>query len=280
MPNRIIRESAKRSDTLAQLTGDEERCFWRLTLAADDFGRFDGRPAIVRAECFQAMLDKVSEADVGRWLVALSDAGLIEPYTIDGKPYLRFLKWNKHQETRAKNSKYPEPIGDVGAWAHMIADARTCSRANAAMENQQVSTCEQMRADVPVSESEKREARSESEKRDTVSVASAAPPPKATKRRLRAVPSGTEELTLGRRDAARREQVPPAVVDAEWAKMLDHHRGKGNLIADLDATWRNWCRRYVEFLRSDLAARRRGGNPKTSGNAAAIAAFAAAGSAT
>jgi hypothetical protein len=219
------------------------------------------------------MLETVTTADVARWLAALERVGLIQCYLVDGKPYLRFLSWDRHQETRAKKSKWPEPMGDVGTWAQMRADARTCSRANAATDIRDVSTCEQMRADVPVTE--KREARSGDEKREAESVsalAPAAPSPRPTRRRLRAVPSGDEELTLARREVARREQVPGAI-EVEWAKMLDHFRGHGKPIADLDATWRNWCRRAVEIMRRDLVGRRPHVNPKTAGNPAAVAAF-------
>lgn len=45
MPNRMIKESICTSETLAQLTPEEERLFYRLLVNADDFGRFDGRAA-------------------------------------------------------------------------------------------------------------------------------------------------------------------------------------------------------------------------------------------
>lgn len=123
MPNRFIRESARRSETLAQLTGDEERCFWRLTVVVDDFGRFDGRAAIVRAECFQAQLDTITATDVERWLARLEAVGLIERYVVDGRPYLAFRTWTKHQTTRAKASKWPQPPAPARVCTQMHADA-------------------------------------------------------------------------------------------------------------------------------------------------------------
>src|SRR5687768_9681921 len=57
MPNRIIRESIRTSETLATLSDGAERLFLRMTTTADDFGRFEGDPKIVRAACFPMMLD-------------------------------------------------------------------------------------------------------------------------------------------------------------------------------------------------------------------------------
>lgn len=110
MPNRIIREQIRRSATLAQLTGDEERMFWRLLVVCDDFGRFDGRPQIIRAECFQAMLDKVSVAKVLLWIAKLVKVGLVHAYVVDGCDYIQIPSWEKYQEKRAKRSKWPDPL--------------------------------------------------------------------------------------------------------------------------------------------------------------------------
>jgi hypothetical protein len=77
---------------------------------------------------------------------------------------------------------------------------------------------------------------------------------------------------------ARAEQLPPGAIESEWAKMLDYFRGHGKPIADLDATWRNWCRRAVEIIRRELGSRRpAAGNPKTANNPAVGAAFVAKG---
>ena len=109
MPNRIIKESICTSDTLAQLSAEEERLFYRLLVQADDFGRFDGRPAIILAACFPLRVYEITPEDVESWLQALADADLIRFYEADGRRYLYFTTWDKHQQKRAKYSKYPDP---------------------------------------------------------------------------------------------------------------------------------------------------------------------------
>ena len=109
MPNRILKESVCTSETLDALTPEEERLFYRLLVQADDFGRFDARPQIVRAKCFPLKTDAISVEQVSRWLERLAEVGLIRLYTADGKPYLEFVTWEKHQQKRARKSKYPAP---------------------------------------------------------------------------------------------------------------------------------------------------------------------------
>lgn len=77
MPNRIIHESARFIRTLASLSPWAERLFWRMTTVADDFGRFNSEPVIVRATCFPVfprLTDEQIEAFLGElasvWLIA------------------------------------------------------------------------------------------------------------------------------------------------------------------------------------------------------------------
>ena len=109
MPNRSIYESITSSESLADLTGDEERLFWRLVVLADDFGRFDARSAVLRARGFTLVIDRVSEDDIRGWLGRLEEVGLVRTYEVDGRPYLPILTWSKHQRTRAESSKDPDP---------------------------------------------------------------------------------------------------------------------------------------------------------------------------
>jgi len=112
MPNRILKESICSSETIAQLSRDAEVLFYRLIVNCDDYGRFDGRPAIVRARCFPLLLDQVAETDVLSWLDELTTAGLIHLYQVDSRRYLQIVTWGKHQQVRATASKYPPPPAD------------------------------------------------------------------------------------------------------------------------------------------------------------------------
>jgi len=109
MPNRVIKESICTSDTLDQLSAEEERFFYRLTVQVDDFGLMDARPAIVRAACFPLKIETLPLTTIAGYLVALQRVGLIEVYRVDGRPYLHVTTWDKHQRRRAQFSKYPLP---------------------------------------------------------------------------------------------------------------------------------------------------------------------------
>lgn len=109
MPNRFIKESIRTSDTLAEISAEAERLFWRLIVTADDFGRFDARPNIVLGQCLSSFIGQFTSSQVSVWLRELEQASLIQMYTVENRDYLVLTKWNKHQQTRAKTSKFPEP---------------------------------------------------------------------------------------------------------------------------------------------------------------------------
>lgn len=135
MPNRIIKESICTSDTLDQLTPEEEVFFYRLLVQCDDYGCMDARLPILLARCYPLRLATVTVEDVSRWLQALVRVGLVRLYQADGKPYLYLPTWDSHQQIRAKRRKFPEPPADdkdVSAPAsngnQVISDASTCAR--------------------------------------------------------------------------------------------------------------------------------------------------------
>ena len=122
MPNRILKESICTSETLAQLEPASEVFWYRLLVQCDDFGRMDARPAILRARCYPLALERVSEADIDAWLQDLAGAGLVIVYTVDDKPYLQVATWDRHQQKRAKYSKYPAMLDDDGTCKQLISD--------------------------------------------------------------------------------------------------------------------------------------------------------------
>lgn len=111
MPSRLIRESARTSVSLAQLTDQAERLFWRLITTADDFGRFEADPDIIRSLCFaRPVKQHPTTAAVSRCVQMFADADICQLYESEGKKYGVFRGWLKHQgRSRAQKSKYPEP---------------------------------------------------------------------------------------------------------------------------------------------------------------------------
>jgi len=118
MPNRIIKESITTSCEIDQLSAEEERLFYRLIVVCDDYGRLDGRPQIIRAKCFPLKLDNIKDKQIQQWIDSLISAGLLIRYEVDNKPFLQMATWEKHQQKRAKYSKYPSV--DDGVITHDI----------------------------------------------------------------------------------------------------------------------------------------------------------------
>lgn len=112
MPNRIIKESICTSDSVDQLDWFEEVLFYRLIVNCDDYGRYDGRPAIIKNRLFP-LKDSLTLEDVKAAMRSLVKANLIVLYENDGRPYLYLPTWNNHQSIRAKKSKYPVPEDSV-----------------------------------------------------------------------------------------------------------------------------------------------------------------------
>ncbi len=150
MPNRIIKESSRTSTTLDALSDGAERMFWRLTTVADDYGRFDANPNILLATCFPLRVTSLKIKQILKWYHELEVCQLVQSYDCNGKHLGFFATWDKHQQIRAKASKFPDPTP--------------------------ASICNHLQSNVPESEIEseieKREARSENGHAQSIGSAS------------------------------------------------------------------------------------------------------------
>lgn len=138
MPNRILKESICVSESIDSLSWFEEVLFYRLIVNCDDFGRFDGRTAVIKNRLFP-LKDDLTLGTVKAAIQKLVSAGLVITYESMGKPYLYLPTWTAHQTARAKKSKYPAPDGEnissaVGAKSsenickHMKAEENVCKQ--------------------------------------------------------------------------------------------------------------------------------------------------------
>lgn len=108
MPNRIIKESICTSEDIAGLSMGAEILFYHLMVKVDDFGVYFGNEQIIKNTCFPLKSSEIKVKQVESWLNELVKAGLLFAYVAeDGKKYVQFAKWAKHQQIRAKKSKYP-----------------------------------------------------------------------------------------------------------------------------------------------------------------------------
>jgi hypothetical protein len=120
MPNRILKDSIRTSDTIDTLSEEVENCFYRLLVTADDFGRMDARLPILRANCYPLRLATIDDAEMARRVNALIDAGLVWLYESNGRPYLQVTTWERHQQRRASHSKFPDPPTDASTCKHLL----------------------------------------------------------------------------------------------------------------------------------------------------------------
>lgn len=203
MPNRIIRDAILTSVPVSTLGWPEEVLYRRLMSVADDYGRCDALPQLVRSRCYPLQTDQVRVADITRWLAACEKAGLIVLYEADGKPYLQIEKFGQQQRSA---SKFPPPPANA-------------------------SKCEQMLADEHLGVVE------------VVSVSVFDPHPAgADKSRLKASTRCPEsfEVTDEMRQWAKAE-FPSVAVDFETGSFRDYTFAKAR--SDWAATWRNWIRK-------------------------------------
>ena len=108
MPNRIIKESICTSEDIAGLSMGAEILFYHLMVKVDDFGVYFGNEQIIKNTCFPLKSSEIKVKQVESWLNELVKSGLLFAYVAeDGKKYVQFTKWAKHQQIRAKKSKYP-----------------------------------------------------------------------------------------------------------------------------------------------------------------------------
>jgi len=110
MPNRILKESIATSDNLNSCSPEAQMLFIRLITRADDYGRFEARPSIVRGFCYPLALDRISDEDIVGWLSELQNNRLLQIYQgEDEVSYLYLVNWERHQRVRNKRSRYPQP---------------------------------------------------------------------------------------------------------------------------------------------------------------------------
>lgn len=107
MPNRVLREGIIKSDLVEKLTFAAEVFYRRLMSVADDYGRYDGRAQILRADLYSLRVDRISIEDIGDWRQECESAGLIMTYIVEGKEYVHIKNFN--QRLRRMKSKFPAP---------------------------------------------------------------------------------------------------------------------------------------------------------------------------
>lgn len=129
MPTRYLKSGIRDSERIDQLSPLAEVFFYRLLVTVDDFGRYDARPAMLKAACFP-IKEEVTSSVCESLLVELVRAGLARVYKADTKTCLQIEKWDS--APRSKESKYAEMTDDcpqlyAGADQPDTDDAQMCA---------------------------------------------------------------------------------------------------------------------------------------------------------
>ena len=108
MPNRIIKQSAFESEKISALSDFDFRLWVGLITQADDAGRGDARPAILKGHIFP-LRERVTAKDIEAALLRLAAGSCVTLYTVGGRPYYQFPNWAKHQRVYNAKTKTPAP---------------------------------------------------------------------------------------------------------------------------------------------------------------------------
>lgn len=106
MPTRIVREGINSSARINSLSPGAEVLYRRILSVVDDYGRFHGSPITILSACWPTCPDKISIADITRWLDECCNGGqpLIARYRRNGAVYIEVQNFGQKVRTR---SKYP-----------------------------------------------------------------------------------------------------------------------------------------------------------------------------
>ena len=109
MPNRIIKESIRESESVDGLSPQAEVTFYRLITYADDYGLFKADPRLLLSALYP--LKNFKPEQITKWMDEIGSAGMITFYEADGKCFGKFITWEEHQQVRNKKPRFPMPNG-------------------------------------------------------------------------------------------------------------------------------------------------------------------------
>lgn len=121
MPNRIIKESINESLGLSIVSSFSRDLYTRLITYADDYGRFNSDPPIMRARLYPRELIAVTEEDIIDALAELSSVDKVRLYVGENQRtdgvFGYFPYWSDHQRIRQSRAKWPEPgVDEINDW--------------------------------------------------------------------------------------------------------------------------------------------------------------------
>jgi hypothetical protein len=121
MPTRYLKPGICDSPHIDAIKSAQAEClYYRLLVTVDDYGRYDARPALVKARCYP-LRETYTSKQVQAWLLELHTAGLIALYGTENGEYLQILRWDN--KPRASESKFPPIPTDADGCIQVYANA-------------------------------------------------------------------------------------------------------------------------------------------------------------
>jgi hypothetical protein len=105
MANRVLRDWTT-SENVDAISFEAEVFFARLIMKADDYGSYYANPKLLKSALFP--LREVTYGQIGKWVFECTEAGLIFPYEVEGKEYIRIK--NFKQRLRQMRNVFPHPV--------------------------------------------------------------------------------------------------------------------------------------------------------------------------
>lgn len=110
MPQRFLRPGIRTSPRWNAVSHRAARLYVAILTLVDDYGRYDGRPAVLWADAFAVWNDQNPESPVSRQETAadcqqLAAECLVEFYEVDGRTFLQVTQW---QERARNKSRWPD----------------------------------------------------------------------------------------------------------------------------------------------------------------------------
>lgn len=250
---RTIKPEFWRSDDIAALDYFDRLLFIGLWSYVDDNGVGRDEERIIAADLF-ALDDDPREtlARVSRGLQHLSDAGLVDRYTVEERDFLHITKWERHQKIdRPGKARYPMPKDGVtrqnsNSRESVARVSRDCRESLAPGTGEQGNR-DNPPLSGPPSSTPGRLAKTQPRHGSSSHVVADAP---TSKNRGTRLPEG---WTPARSQATLDVEAASGLTAAQLADQLDRFRdywrgvaGAKSLKRDWDATWRNWVRRAVD----------------------------------
>lgn len=114
MANRTLCDRLLTSEKLAKCSREADGYYYRLSLVADPWGRFEAQPMLLRSKAWP-MREDITAADVDGFLKEWESADLIQLYQDQGKRYAFVVEWDDEQRDcarlRQQLSQFPDPPG-------------------------------------------------------------------------------------------------------------------------------------------------------------------------